>query len=114
MALGLELGIDELPIHGHFEAPSLGGDERDILDQVLKLLKQLTCQADGPVGVVSNGAVNDLDLEHLPSRCVAEPGLSGRAATESTRMLENYNMQRLKLCIVAKPRYNHRRSKVPV
>jgi hypothetical protein len=34
---------------------------------VLKLLQQFTCQAHGPVGVVSDRAVDDLDLQHMAS-----------------------------------------------
>jgi predicted heme/steroid binding protein len=34
---------------------------------VLKMLQELTCQANGPVSVVSDGTVYDLDLEHPAS-----------------------------------------------
>jgi hypothetical protein len=34
---------------------------------VLKLLEQIVRQADGPVGVVSDCAVDDLDFEHVVS-----------------------------------------------
>jgi hypothetical protein len=34
---------------------------------VLELLKQLACQADRPVSVVSDCAVDNLDFQHKPS-----------------------------------------------
>jgi hypothetical protein len=34
---------------------------------VLEVLQQFACQAHGPVGVVSDRTVDDLDLQHAPS-----------------------------------------------
>jgi hypothetical protein len=34
---------------------------------MLIILEQFSCQANGPVGVVSDRAVDDLDLQHQPS-----------------------------------------------
>jgi hypothetical protein len=66
VAVGLQLGIDQLPVHADLEAAAIGGDQDHRLDQVLELFEQFASQAHGPVGVVSNRAVDDLDLQHKP------------------------------------------------
>ncbi len=68
MPFGLKFGIDQFSIHTDLEAAAIGRDERHAFDQMLELLEQVICQANGPVGVVSDCTVNDLDLKHKPSR----------------------------------------------
>ncbi len=66
--LGLQLGVNELAVHCHLETPAVGGDHGEAVDHMLELLKQFTCQAHGPVCVVSDSAVDNFDLQHEPSR----------------------------------------------
>ncbi len=68
MPLGLQLGVNQLAVDGHLEAATFGRNEGQALDQVLELLEQFPSQANGPVSVVSDCTVDDLDLEHEPSR----------------------------------------------
>ena len=67
MPVGLQLGVHQPIVDGHFKATAIRRNERDPLDQVLEMLEQLTCQAHGPVGVVSDRAVDDFDSQHTPS-----------------------------------------------
>ncbi len=68
MPLGLQLGVDELSVYLDLEPSAVRRDQHEPFDHVFKLLEELTCQAHGPVGVVSDRAVHDLDLEHEPSQ----------------------------------------------
>ena len=68
MTLGLKLRVDQLAVYGDLEAALVGWDERNGLDQVLEMLEQFSCQAHGPVSVVSDRTVYDLNLEHNPSK----------------------------------------------
>lgn len=68
MTLGLKFGIDQLAIYAHLEPASIRRSESDRFDQVLELFKELIRQAHGPVSIVSDGAVNNLDLQHPASR----------------------------------------------
>lgn len=64
MAVGLQLGIDQFVIHRDLKAPPIRGHQGDRLDLRLKLLEQIGCQTDSPVGVVSNYAIDNLYLKH--------------------------------------------------
>ncbi len=76
MTFRLQFGIYKLPVHADLEASPFRGDQRYGFDQVLELLEQVVCQANGPVGIVSDSAVNNLDLEHKTSRSLSViPGL---------------------------------------
>lgn len=68
MTFGREFGIEELPVHAHLEAPTVRRDKCHCFDQVLELLEQVICQANGPVGIMSDCAINDLNFEHKPSQ----------------------------------------------
>ena len=71
MALGTQLGENELPVDTDLEGALIRGDEGQRFDQVLELLEQIVRQAHGPAGVVSDGAVDDLNFEHAaPSLAV--------------------------------------------
>ena len=67
MAMGGQFRIDQLPVDSHLELSIIRWDEFDLFDQVLILFEQFFHQAHGPTGVVSNRAVNDLDVQHSPS-----------------------------------------------
>jgi hypothetical protein len=76
MTFRLQFGIYKISIHTHLETAPFRWDQCYGFDQVLELLEQVICQANGPVGVVSDSAINDLDLEHKPSRSLSViPGL---------------------------------------
>jgi hypothetical protein len=62
MARCCQLGVHELAIHTDFEAPAVRGNQSDRLDTLLELLEQISRQANGPVGIVSDRAVGDLDF----------------------------------------------------
>jgi hypothetical protein len=61
---GGQLAVDKLAIHAHFEAASVGGDDPDGFDFGFEFLQQVGRQTDGPVGVVSNRAINDFHFDH--------------------------------------------------
>jgi hypothetical protein len=61
MTPGFELRVNQLVIYRHFEPTSVRRNQRDGFDSVLELFEQFGCQADGPVGVVSDRAVHDFD-----------------------------------------------------
>jgi len=62
VASSLEFGIEQLVIHSDLEPASIGGHEHERLDFRLEVRQQFICQADGPIGVVSNSAINDRDF----------------------------------------------------
>ncbi len=64
MTLDLKLGINQRTVHADLEASPVRWNEGDALDQMLELFEQIVRQTHGPAGVVSDGAVNDLDPEH--------------------------------------------------
>jgi hypothetical protein len=77
MPAGLKLGVQEPVVHGYLKTASVGWDQRNVLYQMLELLEEFVCQAHGPVCVVSDRAVNNLDLQHKPSlskKQVLRPG----------------------------------------
>ncbi len=55
---------DQLPVHADLEPAPVRGEEIQRLDIHLELLEQIGCQAHGPVGVMSDRAIDDLDLKH--------------------------------------------------
>jgi len=59
MPSGLEFGVYQLIVHGDFVSASLGRDECDTLNLRLKAFEQFVCQAHGPVGEMSDSAIND-------------------------------------------------------
>ena len=62
MTPGIELRVDQLVIHHDLEPTSVRRNQGDGFDRVLKLLEQLGCQADGPVGIVSDRAIDDFNF----------------------------------------------------
>lgn len=68
VTFGFKLGVYELPIYGDLEPSTFGRSKCECVDHVLELFEQVACQAHGPVSVVSDCAIDDLDLEHMPSR----------------------------------------------
>ena len=64
MAVRLELRIQQLSVHTYLELTPIRWDERDCLDQVLIVLEQFIHQAHGPASVVSDRAIDNLDLQH--------------------------------------------------
>ncbi len=64
MTLGLQFRVDQFPVHADLEAASVRGNEGYTFDLRLIILEQVTCQAHGPVGVVSNRAIDDFNFEH--------------------------------------------------
>jgi hypothetical protein len=90
MTFRLQFGIYKLPVHADLEAASIRWDQRYGFDQVLELLEQVICQANGPVSVVSDSAVNDLNLEHKPSRSLSViSGLGYASSPVSRKLLRN-------------------------
>jgi hypothetical protein len=61
---GLEFGVDQRIIHLYFEPASIRWNKDYPFDFRLKILEQFVCQTHGPVCVVSNSTIIDLDLEH--------------------------------------------------
>lgn len=65
MTLGLQFGVDQLPVRADLEPAFARGDKNQHLDDMLVILQQLVCQAHGPARVMSDCAVDDLDLQHF-------------------------------------------------
>ena len=59
---GLELGVDQLVSNRDLEPAAVRRDQGQAPDIILELFQQFIRQAHGPVGVVSYGAVDDLDV----------------------------------------------------
>lgn len=70
MPPGLEFGVDQVAIQADFKAPAIRRFEPDRSDARFEMLEQFTHQADRPVSVMSNSAINDdnVDLFHLVPR----------------------------------------------
>jgi hypothetical protein len=49
-------------VHNDFVAPTVRGDERERFDLGFEFFEQFGRQANGPVGIVSNRAVGNLDI----------------------------------------------------
>ena len=64
MSAGLQLGIEQLAVHTEFEFTAVRGDQGDGFDLVFKLFQQFDRHTDGFIGIVSNLAVDQLDLHH--------------------------------------------------
>ena len=64
MTVSLEFGIGQAVVHADLELASVRGNQGQALDIVLEFLEQVVCQAHGPVGVMSNSAVDDFDVYH--------------------------------------------------
>jgi hypothetical protein len=63
VAPGLQLGINQFVVHRDLKTPAVGWEQGKRFDLRLKLFDQLIRQADGPVSVVSNGAVGNRNVE---------------------------------------------------
>lgn len=61
---GGQLAVDQPAVHADFEAATVGGDQPDRFDVGFEFLEQFGRQTDGPVGVVSDRAVDDFDFDH--------------------------------------------------
>jgi hypothetical protein len=72
VAMQLQLRIDQLSIDRHLKATAIRRHERDRLDQMLIILEQLLCQAHGPIGVMSNRAVNNFNFQHMSSETLGD------------------------------------------
>ena len=64
MTIGLQLRVDQVPIHLDLEPASVRGDQRHRFNEVLVVPEQFLNQAHGPGGVMSNRTVGNLDFEH--------------------------------------------------
>jgi hypothetical protein len=74
----LELGIDQTIAYFDLKLASVRWDQGQAFELVLEFLEQFICQAHGPVGVVSYGAVDDFDSGHwfvLSEGLAAERGV---------------------------------------
>ena len=70
MPSGLQLGIEKIPIDAHLETPSIGRHQGQRIDLEFEFLEQVSRQTGSPIGVMSNSAIDQLDLHHnshLPS-----------------------------------------------
>jgi len=67
----LQLGVDQFAVHQHLELPLVGRNEDVFGNVLLEMRQDFGRQTDGFGFVVSNRAVDDLDLHagsFLPSR----------------------------------------------
>jgi hypothetical protein len=63
MPVGLQLGIQQLPVNRKLEAPTIRWYQGDRLDIRLKFLQQFGCQTDSTISVVSDCTVDQIDLQ---------------------------------------------------
>jgi hypothetical protein len=59
MPSGLEFGIYQRTVHADLVPASLGRDECNALNLRLIVFEQFVCQAHGPVGVMSDCAIDN-------------------------------------------------------
>ncbi len=64
VTVGLEFGIDQFITHFNLEFAGVRRRQYKIPDIEFKVFQQIGCQAHGPVGVVSNCAVDDFNINH--------------------------------------------------
>jgi hypothetical protein len=62
MAAGLELGVNQLVVHADLEPASTGWNKRHAFNLRFEISEQVIRQAHGPVGVMSDCTVDDLDF----------------------------------------------------
>ena len=62
MTSGLEFGVEQRIIDRHLVPASIGRDEGNAFDLRFELIKQILCQAHGPVGIVSNRAIGNANF----------------------------------------------------
>ena len=67
MTLGLELGICQGIVYLDLKFATVRWDECQGFDFRLELLEQICCQAHGPVSVMSDCTIRDVDREHVVS-----------------------------------------------
>jgi hypothetical protein len=65
VAAGFEFGVHQLAVDADLIASAVGGDQADGFDLWLKVAEQLTGQAHGPIGVVSDRTVDNLNIHHV-------------------------------------------------
>jgi hypothetical protein len=59
MAVGEQLGEEQLVVDDELEAPAIRGDQGERFDLRFVILQQFGCQTDSPWGVVSNSTVGN-------------------------------------------------------
>lgn len=64
MTVGLEFGIHQVLVHFDLEFAAIRRDQGQVPDVVLEFFQDFICQAHGPVGIMSNSAVDDFDVYH--------------------------------------------------
>ena len=63
VAAGLQLGIEQFAIDAELEAPAIRRHQADLLDLLFESFQQFGHQTDGPVGVMSDGAILKRDFK---------------------------------------------------
>lgn len=58
-----EFGVNQRAVERHLKAPAIGGDQRDRFDFGFILPQEISRQTGGPIGVVSDRAVLDGNVE---------------------------------------------------
>jgi hypothetical protein len=66
MSSGFQLGINQFPVHADLEPASIRRDEGQAFDFRFELLKQLSRQTDGAIGVVSYSTIYKLNFHQHP------------------------------------------------
>ena len=64
MTPGAQLRVEQLALHADFKPTAIGWDQAHAGQIGFEVLEQFHRQTDGAVGVVSNGAVDDLNVDH--------------------------------------------------
>jgi hypothetical protein len=61
--MAFNLGVDQLTIHADLKTPPVRWNERQLGDVGLEFLQQFGRQTGGPIGVLSNSTILDLDFD---------------------------------------------------
>lgn len=61
--MSLQLRIDQRAIHTDFEAPTVGRHQGERFNLMFKFLEQVCRQTDGAAGIVSNGTIDQVDVQ---------------------------------------------------
>ena len=64
MAAGADLRVEQLALNADLKPAPIGWDKAYAGQVGFEVLEQFHRQTDGAVGVVSNGAVDDLNVDH--------------------------------------------------
>jgi len=72
MPVGFQLGVQQFPINRKLKAPAIRWHQGDRFNLGFEFLKQFGCQTDSAIGIVSDCAVDQIELQYHnnTSKCI--------------------------------------------